>query len=416
MNKITFILILGFQVLSAQDSGVNANRPNFFSIELLGGNTIPSSTAETKNEKGFMLNVGNDNSNNNQEWAFRLGVPSTGITLGLIDYGNPDVFGYSISAMPFIETNLFNIKNLFLNSAAGISFLTKKYNPVTNPENNAITTSLNWGLRAFFYYRLLTGTKINWRLGLGFIHQSNGHFSLPNDGLNSFFVSTSVQFKYKSKRVPLQDVAEKVNKERDEFRNTFVSFRSGLGANVFSRIINTPKPVYTAALSAGLIYNKTFKYSAGFYYRYYQQFYNYIVSEGELINEEYPHFKENPYKNATNFGLFISAEVILSHIGIETTLGYNIFKPFYVIERRVGQASPFISGGQLYYAKADLNFEYELKKSISARFGVKYYLFSTTKERPYNFYIGGHINGNFFQADFNEVNLGIVYNFNYIKK
>ena len=87
-----------------------------------------------------------------------------------------------------------------------------------------------------------------------------------------------------------------------------------------------------------------------------------------------------------------------------------------MIERRVGQASPFISGGQLYYAKADLNFEYELKKSISARFGVKYYLFSTTKERPYNFYIGGHINGNFFQADFNEVNLGIVYNFNYIKK
>ena len=85
MNKITFILILGFQVLSAQDAGVNANRPNFFSIELLGGNTIPSSTAETKNEKGFMLNFGNDNSNNNQEWAFRLGVPSTGITLGLID-------------------------------------------------------------------------------------------------------------------------------------------------------------------------------------------------------------------------------------------------------------------------------------------------------------------------------------------
>lgn len=417
MNRLILFLFFGCQILSAQVADSSRNYPNSFAIEFLGGNTSQSSNTspETKNERGFMVHFGNNNTNNKQEWASRLGFPRTGLTLGVIDYGNPSAIGYSISVMPFLETSVFKIKNLFLNGAYGMSLLTKKYHPIANPENAAITTDLNWAFRLFFQYQLITTRKINWRMGLGYMHQSNGHFRLPNDGLNSIFVSTSVQLNYKSK-TSLDVEVEDLSKERGQFRNTFVSFRTGLGANVFSTKINTPEPVYTAALSAGLVYNKTFKYSAGFYYRYYQQYYNYIVSEGELINEEYPHFKENPYKYATNFGVFISAELLLSHIGIELALGYNIFKPFYAVDRRVGQATPYISNGEVYYANADLNFEYELKQRISCRLGLKYYLFSTNDEHPYNFYIGGHINSNFWQADFSELSAGIVYNFNFLKK
>jgi hypothetical protein len=362
-----------------------------------------------------MLHFGNNNTNNKQDWAFRLGFPRTGLILGVIDYGNPGKIGYSISAMPFFETNVFNIKNLFLNGAYGASLLTKKKDPITNPDNTAVTTDINWACRLFFQYQLITTNNINWRIGFGYMHQSNGHFRLPNDGLNSLFVSTSLQENYKSRK-PLIVEAEDISQERSQFRNTFVSLRTGLGTHAFSQVINTPKAVYTAAFSAGIIYNKTFKYSAGFYYRYYQQYYNYIVSEGELINEEYPHFKENPFKYATNLGVFISAELLLSHIGIELDLGYNIFKPFYVIERRVGQAAPYISNGEVLYANADLNSEYRLKKSISTRLGLKYYFFSTNDAHPYNFYIGGHLNSNFWQADFNEVSVGLVYNFNFIKR
>jgi hypothetical protein len=201
--------------------------------------------------------------------------------------------------------------------------------------------------------------------------------------------------------------------EKESHRKTFISLRTGLGANVLSRNINTPKAIYSAAFSAGLIYNKTFKYSLGFYYRYYQQYFDYIITEGELVNEEYPHFKERPFQNATNLGVFISAELLLSHLGIEFDLGYNIFKPFYVIDRRVGQASPYIWNGEEYYAYADLDFEYKLKQSISSRFGLKYYHFSTNNAQPYNFFIGGHINANLWQADFNELSVGVIYNFNY---
>jgi len=417
LNRLICFLFFGCQILNAQDADSISNYPNSFAIEFLGGNTFPSSNTspKTKNERGFMVHFGNNNTTNKKEWAYRLGFPRTGLTLGVIDFGNPSKIGYSISAMPFLETSVFKIKNLYLNAAIGMSLLTRKLDPITNPENSAITTDLNWAFRLFFHYQLITTNKINWRLGLGYMHQSNGHFRLPNDGLNSIFLSTSVQLNYKSK-TSLMVEAEDQSKERGKFRNTFVSFRTGLGSHVFSTKINTPEPVYTAAFSGGLVYNKTFKYSAGFHYRYYQQFYNYIVSEGELINEEHPRFKEKPFNYATNFAVFISTELMLSHIGIEFDLAYNIFKPFYVIERQVGQASPYIYNGEEYYVYADLGLEYKLKKSISCRLGLKYYLFSTNDNHPYNFYIGAHINSNFWQADFNEASLGIVYNFNFIKR
>jgi hypothetical protein len=415
LNRLILLVFFGCQILSAQDKDGHNDYPNFFAIEFLGGNTIPPSNTspKTKNERGFMVHFGNNNTNNKTDWASRLGFPRTGLTLGMIDYGNPENIGYSISAMPFIETNVLKIKNLFLNGALGVSFLTKKYQIITNPKNSAITTDLNWAFRLFFHYQLITTNKINWRIGLGYMHQSNGHFRLPNDGLNSIFASTSVQLNYKSKN-PLKAETEDIIQEKGQLRNTFVSFRTGLGANVFSQRINTPKAIYTAAFSGGMVYNNIIKYSAGFYYRYYQQYYHYIISEGELINEEYAHFKENPYKYATNFGVFVSAELLLSHIGIEFGIGYNIFKPFYAIDRQVGQATPYISNGQQYYANADLNFEYKLKQSFSSRLGLKYYLFSTNEAHPYNFFIGGHINANLWQADFNELSVGILYNFNFI--
>lgn len=413
MNRLIYLLLLVCEFLFAQELQTNVDNSNFFTMELLGGNTIPSSdtSPKTKYERGFMVHFGNTNANSDQNWAYQLGFPSTGITLGLIDYGNPSRIGYSISAMPFLETNVLKIKNLFLNGGLGLSFFTKKNDPIDNPLNEAITTDINWVCRLFLHYRLFTSNKINWRIGLGYLHQSNGHYKLPNDGLNSIFLSTSVQLNYKSKII-LSASENNRAREKETYRNTFVSLRTGYGLNVLSKEINSPKAVYSIGFSFGKIYNKTFKYSAGFYYRFYQQYHYYIVSEGELIKNEYYHFKENPFQYATNLGAFIGAEILLSHVGVELNLGYNIYKPFYVIDRKVGQAFTYTIDGVEYTGYADLNFEYHLKQNISSRIGLKYYLFSNNNNQYYNFFIGAHLNANFWQADFNEISLGIVYNFN----
>ena len=58
--------------------------------------------------------------------------------------------------------------------------------------------------------------------------------------------------------------------------------------------------------------------------------------------------------------------------------------------------------------------KYHLKQLISARMGLKYYLFGTDGVPKHNLFVGAHINANLGQADFTELSLGYVYRF--IKK
>jgi len=420
LNRFILLLLLllfSSHILFAQDEFQSKQFANFFAVELLGGNTIPPTaySSKTKNEKGFMLHFGTNNSNNNEEWAYRLNYPRTGFSIGVNDFGNSDEIGYSVSFIPFLEFNVLKNKNLYLNTGLGTSVFTKKYNSINNANNKSITTNINWAFRLFFHYRIFHSKKIEWRLGFGYFHQSNGHVRLPNEGLNSLFASTTFQLNYKAE-TQLKVEEDFVTDVREKSQNTYISVRTGLGANVLSKNINTPRPVYTLAVSMGKTYNKTFKYGGGIYYRFYKQYYDHIVSEGELINEEYPHFKEKPYQCASNINVFGSLEVLLGHIALELELGYNIYKPFYVIDRKVGQAYTYYVRGEEFYALGDLDFTYKLKQNISSRLGLKYYFLTNENKNPYNFFLSANINANFGQADFNEISLGMVYNFNFYKE
>ena len=59
------------------------------------------------------------------------------------------------------------------------------------------------------------------------------------------------------------------------------------------------------------------------------------------------------------------------------------------------------------------NTKYEVKNIVNARLGMKYYLWSTATPRKDNLFVGLHINSNGGQADFTELSLGYVYQFNF---
>ena len=82
-----------------------------------------------------------------------------------------------------------------MNIGLGSSYFTQEYNGTTYSYNNiidnnnrAISTRFTWAFKAFLYYDVLNERKASLRLGAGFHHQSNGHTSLPNQGLNTFLV------------------------------------------------------------------------------------------------------------------------------------------------------------------------------------------------------------------------------------
>lgn len=389
----------------SQNNDVQENESFFITPEIVIGKTAEANDGFPKTSllKGLIVNFGNYNYSKDNEWAIQLNYPKTGVSLGIIDLGNKDKLGLAFSLIPFAEINIFNRWNLHL--GMGASYMNILYDEIDNPFNRAITTHLNWSFRAFMYYDILQNEKNDWRLGLGYYHNSNGHTRLPNQGLNSFLASFSTNIDLKP------DLPKTIeNPKKEKTIQSYFSARLGLGENVLSEIYNDKKSVYTAAFSMGKVINKTFKFGVGFYYRFYQHYYDYIKDEGDLVIQEYPVFMENPFGYASNYGLFGTAELLFGHVGFEFSLGFNIHKPFYAIDWKLNQGFSFENlQGETVEVLGELNWYYEIKRSISSRMGLKYYLINTNNAHKHNLFLGMHINGNLGQADFTDLSLGYVY-------
>ncbi|WP_282086338.1 acyloxyacyl hydrolase [Aquimarina algiphila] len=405
------IFFIGIKVHS-QISNSTDKRPFFVVPEILIGKTGEANTGfpETKLQKSFFVSFGRRSRMIDQQWAILLGYPKTGVSLGVTDFGNTEKLGMAYTVMPFIEVGIFRkySSRWNLNIGMGSSYIDKQFHPDTNPFNQAVTTKINWAFRSFVYYDIFRKEALNWRLGVGYTHYSNGHTRLPNQGLNSFLVSLSSSIGKEDKISDKDRIIQKEKRIRSS--ETYFSGRIGIGQNVLSRIYNDKKEVYSIALSAGKIINRTFKFGAGFYYRFYEQYYDHINENGPLISEQVPNFRDNPYRYATNLGFFASTEFLMGHVGVEIDLGINIYKPFYKIDWQLSQGY-FFKGE--YTRLGELDSYYQIKRTISSKLEIKYYLFNTNKSPKNNIYIGASINANLGQADFSDLSLGYVYRFNF---
>jgi len=397
------ISVLTICTCFCQDHQIEDNRSMFIVPEFMIGKTLEANTdfPDTNLQTGIMASLGYYHFNDTQEWASRLNFPKTGVLFAFIDFGNREKVGQAFTVLPFAEFQL--LKKWSLNVGMGVSYMNTLYNPETNSFNRAITTNLNWSFRSFAYYNLFKSKTMDWRFGLGYFHHSNGHTRLPNQGLNSVLASVSTTIDTKHDH-------ELINKpEYERSSQTYLTGRFGLGLNVLSEEFNDKKEVYTVAFGIGKIINKTFKFGGGFYYRFYQHYYDYIINEETLVEDEFPIFKDNPFGYASNFGIYATAELLLGHVGFEFDLGLNIHKPFYQIDWKLNQGFSFENNqGETVVVLGELDWYYEIKRTVSSRMGLKYYLINNNKSPKHNWYIGAHINANLGQAEFTDLSLGYV--------
>ena len=413
---LTIVAFIFLQKCIAQNHESITIKSLFYNPEILIGKTLEANTffPETNLQKNLFFSIGRYNFDREKEWTARLNYPKTGISFGYTDFGNSEKIGHAYSVLPFIEFSVLKkqLDGLNLHIGFGASLMDTKYDVNLNPFNKAITTQINWSFKSFLYYDVFKSNPVDWRFGLGYLHHSNGHSKLPNQGLNSLAAGVSAKIDTQSNKT-------------DNFKNpvfnsksqTYIAFRSGIGQNVLSEKFNSKKEVFIISASAGKIINNTFKFGGGFYYRFYEHYYDYIKNNETLVEEQFPHFRDNPYGYATNFGLFATSELLLDHIGFEFDLGLNIFKPFYKIDWQLNQGYSYEQGnGETVEVLGELNWYYEIKRTISARMGLKYYLWTTNKAPKHNLFVGAHINANLGQADFTELSIGYVHRFNLKEK
>ena len=353
-----------------------------------------------------------DHTKNPQEWAQRFKSMRTGISLGYTNFGNSESLGSAISLMPFVAFNVFKSKRLKAHIGLGGSYFTKQFDMETNFFNRAVSTDFTWSLRAFLHYTVAKQERVNYRLGLGITHHSNGHTRLPNNGFNSFLFSASAEIKKWKKENQKPDSIPPLRASKHHY----IEVRKGIGQNVLNDgfPFNNKKEVYTISAEYGHVYNTVFKVGVGAFYRIYEHYYDYIRNNEFLVRDgqEFASFRENPWSNASNFGVYITGELLLNHIGIDLLIGVNLHKPAYQIDWRLNEGFDFVPREiPDFFELGEFNSKFELKNAIATRLGLKYYLLGTNAYRKHNLYAGVFINANLGQADFSELAIGYVYQF-----
>jgi hypothetical protein len=199
--------VFGTLILKAQQGPKFSITPEL----LLGITGESNSNFPNRNlQKQVILNLGWHHDTPKHYWLSFLKTHKSGISLGYTNLGNNSQLGHIFTLQPFLEFNTFKSKRFHLHVGTGASYVTETYDPITNPFNKAVSTDLTWAFRLFLNYTFLSAKSINWRVGAGYSHNSNGHTRLPNQGYNSFLLSLNAELKTFS-----NSVAKQLNVERE---------------------------------------------------------------------------------------------------------------------------------------------------------------------------------------------------------
>lgn len=348
--------------------------------------------------------------NDSLNWVKQLRNPFTGVILQVANHGNTTKIGHSISLLPYIETPiLLNNQKLKLVTALGVAYHTKKYDVIENWENKAISTDFTYAFRLGFYYDIFQKSNFQTRLNLNYLHYSNGHIQWPNNGINTLAFGLNLSYSGLNNNVnPIDKTV--TPKEIEKSKHSFFSIQTGIGEHALYRFYNYRRNVYSFDFMYGKIYNKTHKVGLGLYMRHYTNNYKYIKEGNNLVSEEYAGLQKNPFLNASSLGIALNYEFLMQHFAVETELGFTLFRPFFPAEYRLDATLINKQTGIYENGKAE-GTTYTLKRFISGKLGLKYYLFNTNNAPKNNFYAGAHIVSRLGQADYSEFTMGYVRSF-----
>lgn len=119
-------------------------------------------------------------------WEQMYGYPWIGLTYWFSGLGYSTYLGEAHALMPHISFPLESTRklDLELRIAAGIGYLSKKFDRLKNYKHLAIGTHLNFAGNIMFNLRYRHTPRLFFTSGISLTHFSNGSFKLPNYGIN----------------------------------------------------------------------------------------------------------------------------------------------------------------------------------------------------------------------------------------
>lgn len=140
-------------------------------------------------------------------------IPNWGAGLFLGHTGSRRYIGKMAGAFSFISLPLFRFQRFQSNLrlGAGLGWIEKPYDQVTNHKNVIIGTALNGYINALWQNEVAISKRITLNAGLSFSHLSNGSSTLPNLGLNIPALSLGVLYTAYPKEKHISPIQESSN-------------------------------------------------------------------------------------------------------------------------------------------------------------------------------------------------------------
>lgn len=196
--------------------------------------------------QGFQVNLG-IYTVGNKYWNRYYNYPRIGLGYYHSGLGNSDIYGklnafYTYIDRPFLTLN--HKLNFGNRVSLGLGHISKKFDLYSNSYNVVIGSNLN----VFIQYNL-DGTLritplIQMKMGLSFIHSSNGNIKKPNNGLNLITTSVGIQYSLSNQ---YQNIKKEIVLNPDSSKNQFIT-SFAFGWKSISRLHGYEYPVYALSL------------------------------------------------------------------------------------------------------------------------------------------------------------------------
>lgn len=259
--------------------------------------------------KAFSLYL-NKPTNGNKAWHKFWGYPSFEGVLFVLDFGDPNVLGRAVGLAPGLKFTLKEIgrATLSLHYATGIAYLSKPFDPESNPNNNAIGSKWNNYSRLRIGVDFPVSSTVGFNISSSFNHFSNGLSSSPNSGLNVYGINAGLSFLLGK---PLERNDEP---QAFDYRKWGISAMLGMGVSEHSNYGGPNFPIYFVGGGGYWRYHKFLKLHAGLEYEFSTKQYEFLLSIFEPA--------EMARKSATRNIAYVANELLFGDISMRTQLGF----------------------------------------------------------------------------------------------
>lgn len=320
--------------------------------------------------------------NGKKIWNHNYNFPQAGVSLIFGILGNSSVIGNAYAIMPNMAFN--SGRNFEMRLGHGFAYYPLVFDSVTNPTNTLISSHIT-NIGSFsLTYRKKINDKLVIKAGASSFHFSNGHYQLPNIGINTLMATVGIKYFPGGISAKPERIKTPVEKHPVRF-----NVRFGAGSHEFGNELGPvggPKyPVYASSIYLSKLVGRLSNVHAGVTGRYYTNYFEFI-SDSNV-------YASNRHLKSSAFSVMLGHEFMCGKFSLLTQGSVNVYNPFYI-----------------YYLRYNQNTVFKFVETwFNSRLGFQYYFRDPYAEHRFNMHTGIYINANFGQADYAELSVGFVF-------